>query len=55
MSKRAAELLRDDLEAKGPVKVSEVENAQKEVLAIARRMADAGEIILGGAGGEQML
>ncbi len=55
MSKRASELLRDDLEAKGPVKVSEVENAQKEVLVIARRMADAGEIALGGAGGEQMV
>lgn len=54
MSKRAAELLRDDLEAKGPVKLSEVEGAQKEILAIARRMADAGEIVLGG-GGEQML
>ena len=55
MSKRAAELLRDDLEAKGPVKLSEVEGSQKEILAIARRMADAGEIVLGGAGGEQML
>lgn len=54
MSKRAAELLRDDLEAKGPVKVSEVEGAQKEILTIARRMADSGEISLGG-GGEQML
>lgn len=54
MSKRAAELLRDDLEAKGPVKVSEVEGAQKEILTIARRMADAGEINLGG-GGEEML
>ncbi|GGY39579.1 flagellar motor switch protein FliG [Bacterioplanes sanyensis] len=54
MSKRAAELLRDDLEAKGPVKVSEVEGAQKEILTIARRLADAGEIILGG-GGEAML
>jgi flagellar motor switch protein FliG len=54
MSKRAAELLRDDLEAKGPVKVSEVEAAQKEILTIARRLADAGEIILGG-GGEAML
>ncbi len=54
MSKRAAELLRDDLEAKGPVKVSEVEGAQKEILTVARRMADAGEIILGG-GGEEML
>jgi flagellar motor switch protein FliG len=54
MSKRAAELLRDDLETKGPVKLSEVEGAQKEILTIARRMADAGEIMLGG-GGEQML
>lgn len=54
MSKRAAELLRDDLEAKGPVRVSEVEEAQKEVLTIARRLADEGEIILGG-GGEEML
>lgn len=55
MSKRAAELLRDDLEAKGPVKVSEVEGAQKEILSIARRMADAGEIVLGGKGGEEMI
>ena len=54
MSKRAAELLKDDLEAKGPVKVSEVEGAQKEILTIARRMADAGEIMLGG-GGEEMM
>ncbi|MFC3155122.1 flagellar motor switch protein FliG [Gilvimarinus japonicus] len=54
MSKRAAELLRDDLEVKGPVRISEVESAQKEILTIARRMADAGEIVLGG-GGEQLL
>ncbi|WLQ14700.1 flagellar motor switch protein FliG [Hahella aquimaris] len=54
MSKRAAELLRDDLEARGPVRVSEVEAAQKEILTIARRMAEAGEIMLGG-GGEEML
>lgn len=54
MSKRAAELLKDDLEAKGPVRVSEVEGAQKEVLTIARKLADDGEIILGG-GGEAMV
>lgn len=54
MSKRAGELLRDDLEAKGPVRLTEVESAQKEVLIIARRMADAGEIQLGG-GGEEMV
>ncbi|MDH5408369.1 MAG: flagellar motor switch protein FliG [Gammaproteobacteria bacterium] len=46
MSKRAAEMLADDLEAKGPVKISDVENAQKEVLSIARRLADSGEINL---------
>jgi flagellar motor switch protein FliG len=50
MSKRAAELMKDDLEAMGPVKVSEVEAAQKEILTVARRMADAGEIVLGGVG-----
>ncbi|VAX14245.1 Flagellar motor switch protein FliG [hydrothermal vent metagenome] len=50
MSKRAAEMLRDDLEAKGPVRLSEVEAAQKEILSIARRMAESGEISLGGGG-----
>ncbi|TFH73348.1 flagellar motor switch protein FliG [Gammaproteobacteria bacterium LSUCC0112] len=54
MSKRAAELLRDDLEAKGPVRIVEVEAAQKEILVVARRMADSGEIQLGG-GGEAMI
>jgi len=54
MSKRASELLRDDLEAMGPVKLSEVEAAQKEILTVARRMADAGEIVLGGSGEEMV-
>ena len=54
MSSRAADLLRDDLEASGPTKVSDVEAAQKEILAVARRMAEAGEIVLGGSG-EEML
>lgn len=53
MSKRAGEMLRDDLEVRGPVKVSEVEAAQKEILNVARRLADAGELVLGGKGGEQ--
>jgi flagellar motor switch protein FliG len=52
MSKRAAEMLRDDLEAKGPVRLSDVEAAQKEILSIARRMAEAGDISLGGGGDE---
>jgi flagellar motor switch protein FliG len=53
MSQRAAEMLRDDLEAKGPVRVSEVESEQKEILKIARRMAEEGTIVLGGKGEEQ--
>ena len=56
MSKRAAEMLRDDLEAKGPVRLSEVETAQKEILTITRRLADEGQIMLGGGGGgEEMI
>lgn len=54
MSKRAAELLRDDLETKPPMRLSDVESAQKEILVTARRMADAGEIMLNG-GGDQMV
>ena len=55
MSKRAAEMMRDDLENKGPVRLSEVEGAQKEVLSIARRMSDSGELVLGGKGAEQFV
>jgi flagellar motor switch protein FliG len=55
MSKRAAEMMRDDLENKGPVRLSEVEGAQKEILAIARRMSESGEIALGGKGAEQFV
>jgi flagellar motor switch protein FliG len=52
MSKRAADMLRDDLEVKGPVKLSEVDAAQKEVLGIARKLADAGQINLTANGDE---
>lgn len=55
MSKRAAEMLLDDLDALGPVRISEVETAQKEILSVARRLADAGEIMLGGGGGDEFL
>jgi flagellar motor switch protein FliG len=54
MSSRAADMLRDDLEAAAPVKLSDVEAAQKEILTVVRRLADAGEIILGG-GGEELI
>jgi flagellar motor switch protein FliG len=53
MSERAAQMMKDDLEAKGPVKLSEVEAAQKEILLTARRMAEEGRLALGGKGGEQ--
>ena len=52
MSQRAAEMLREDLESKGPVKLSEVENEQKEILKVARRLADEGQLVLGGSGGD---
>ena len=55
MSQRAADMLRDDLEAKGPVRVSEVEAEQKEILKIVRRMADEGQIALGGKGDDQFV
>ena len=55
MSQRAAEMLREDLEAKGPVRLSEVEGEQKEILKIARRLADEGQIVLGGKGGEDQM
>ena len=55
MSQRAAEMLREDLESKGPVRLSEVEAEQKEILKVVRRLADEGQIVLGGAGGEQMV
>lgn len=52
MSKRASEMMREDLEAKGPVKLSEVEANQKEILKIVRRLADEGQITLGSKGEE---
>ncbi len=55
MSARAAEALKEDLEAKGPVRLSEVEAEQKEILKIVRRLADEGQIVLGGKGGEESL
>lgn len=48
MSKRAAEALKEDLESKGPVRVSEVEAEQKEILKVLRQLADDGQIVLGG-------
>lgn len=55
MSRRAAEMLRDDLEAAPPARLSEVETAQKDILSIAKRLSDAGELALGGGGGDEFV
>lgn len=55
MSSRAAETLREDLDSRGPVRVSEVEAEQKEMLKVVRRLADEGQIVLGGGGDDAFL
>ena len=50
MSSRAAETLREDLESRGPVRVSDVEAEQKEMLKVMRRLTDEGQIVLAGGG-----
>ena len=50
MSSRAAEALREDLESRGPVRLSEVETQQKDILKVVRRLSDEGQIVLGGGG-----
>ena len=55
MSSRAAETLREDLESRGPMRLSEVETQQKEVLKIVRRLSDEGQIVLGGGGDDAMV
>ena len=55
MSSRAAENLREDLESRGPMRLSEVEAQQKEILKIVRRLADEGTVVLGGGGDDAMV
>ena len=55
MSTRAAETLREDLESRGPVRLSEVESEQKELLKIVRRLADEGQIVLSGGGDDEFV
>ncbi len=50
MSSRAAEALREDLESRGPMRLSEVEAQQKEILKTIRRLSDEGQIVIGGGG-----
>lgn len=53
MSSRAGEMMKEDLDAKGPVRLKDVEEAQKEILAVVQRMADDGELVLGGKGDDE--
>jgi len=55
MSTRAAETLREDLESRGPMRLSEVEAQQKEILKTVRRLADEGTIIIGGGADDAMV
>lgn len=55
MSSRAAETLREDLESRGPMRLSEVESQQKEILKTVRRLADEGQIVIGGGADDAMI
>ncbi|MCH8844271.1 MAG: flagellar motor switch protein FliG [SAR324 cluster bacterium] len=52
MSQRASEMLREDLEVLGPVKISDVERSQQNMVKISRRMEEEGKVVIGGRGGE---
>ena len=50
MSARAAAAIVDEIEAKGPMRVTEVQEAQKQIIAVSRRLSDAGQMVLAGRG-----
>ncbi|MCC7202994.1 MAG: flagellar motor switch protein FliG [Nitrospirae bacterium] len=55
MSERAAQGVKEDMEAKGPVRVSEIEKSQQAILKIAKRLEEEGKIVIGGKGSDDML
>ena len=55
MSQRAVKILKEDMESKGPVKVSEVEKAQQSIVKVAKKLDDEGKIIIGGRGKEELV
>ncbi len=55
MSQRAAQILKEDMEVRGPVKVTDVEKAQQNIVKIARRLEEEGKIVIGGKGGEELV
>ena len=54
-SSRASQMLKEDMEARGPVKVSDVEKAQQNILKICRKLEEEGRVVITGAGGEELL
>ena len=54
LSERAAEMIREDLEVMGPVRLSDVEKAQQAVLRVAKKLEAEGKVIIGKAGGEEV-
>jgi flagellar motor switch protein FliG len=55
MSERAAKLMREDMQALGPVRLKDVEDAQQTMVQSAKDLADRGEIVIGGSGGDDQL
>jgi len=55
MSKRSAKILEEEMESKGPVKVSDVEKAQSNIVAIARKLEEEGKIVIAGRGEEELV
>jgi flagellar motor switch protein FliG len=55
MSERAAQLIKEDIQFMGPVKVSDVESAQQRIVDIVRRLEEAGEVVIQGRGGDSEL
>lgn len=55
MSSRAVEILKEEMESKGPVRVSDVEKAQMNIVKVARRLEEEGKIVIGGKGGEEVV
>lgn len=55
MSQRAAQILREEIEARGPVRVSEVEKAQQDIVKVARKLESEGKIVLTGRGDERIV
>jgi len=55
ISKRAAQLLQDELEYMGPVRLKDVEEAQQKIINVIRRLEEAGEIVIARGGGEELI